>query len=73
MTHEDLVQLARRGGVVRWNLSGIIEKLWIGRFGDVMASRLLDGFRPHPIHPRDEHRCREVSLRESFSVGEYCR
>jgi len=64
MTYEELVEVAKRRGIVRWTNSGIVEHLHIADRGKVLA-------RPHKtptvhhIGKRDgDYLCAEVQRSE---------
>ena len=71
MIYRSLVAVARNGGSVRWERSGIVERLTLVKDGRVMASRALDGSREHLIgQHRGEYFCEPVSRDQWVCVGD---
>lgn len=62
MTHDELLAVALRRGIVVWERSQKVETLFKGRKGakNVCARNIITG-EVHPIFPRTNHFCRELA------------
>lgn len=67
MTYEELTQVAKKQGLVRWEPSGIIEYLRIAAEG-VMLARRFKASATHRIHQRelDEYHCVEITREDAL-------
>lgn len=69
MSHDQLKQIALRGGMVQWTQSRRIETLFFNKKGVLIARHLMTGFC-HPISPVDNYNCVEVKGNTLISMGD---
>lgn len=70
MTHEQLLNLAKRRGYIRWLKSRIIERIWFDfRKKKILVMRPITK-KMHVIDPVAEYDCEEIDRSQKVSLGE---
>lgn len=72
VTHEELMELARRRSIVKWWPSGIIEQLKLNApiYSCRVAARNIITGKIHAIWPKKRYFCIEVERTAMVTVGE---
>ncbi len=69
LSRQELERTARQQGTIYWTNSQIYERLYIGRKGDVMATRLLRATH-HPISMKDIYYCILIAKNTPIRIGD---